>query len=74
MHILLHVHKCIHFFAVSKQVGDVHRNRKPHTLLMLAGRPPLRVSDLKGLGWGLRLYISSELLGDAAAAGLGTPL
>ena len=33
-----------------------------------------RVSNSPGLGWGLGTFISSKFLGDADAAGPGTPL
>lgn len=34
--------------------------------------PTPRVSNLVGLGWGLRIWISNRLLGDASFADLGT--
>lgn len=36
--------------------------------------PNLKVSDLAGLGWGLRICISNEFLGNTDAAGPGTTL
>lgn len=41
---------------------------------MQTAGPSPTASDLVGLGWGLRICVSSELPGDAAAAGLSTIL